>query len=78
MRAWREGDYPVSPFIYVTACDESGPRLESAQLMTPTEIDHFFNRIIFELKLLPKYAEQSRGAAKRELAHQQARMLRRA
>jgi hypothetical protein len=49
--------------------------VESAQLATDGEIDTFFNRMIFEFKLLPKDAEQSRKAAKRELALQQARML---
>ena len=70
MRGWRAGDYPVSPFIYVTASDESGPLLKSAQLITGGEIDHFFGRVTFESKLLPQHAKTSREAAKRELAHQ--------
>lgn len=74
MRKWRSGMYPVSPFIHLTARDESGPLFESAQLMTGGEIDDFFGRAVFRLRLLPKYAEQACEAAKRELAHQQARI----
>jgi hypothetical protein len=43
--------------------------------MTGAEIDHFFNRVIFEHKLSPKCAERSREEAKRELVRQQQRMF---
>ena len=75
MRNWQPEDYPVSPFVCVTVKDEGGPILESALLATEGEIDNFFNRIIFELKLLPKDVDRSREEAKHELAVQQARML---
>lgn len=78
MRAWKPGDYPIWPFICLAVRNEAGLLRESAHLMTDVEIDHFLDRIIFELKVLPKQAEQSREAAKRELTHQQARMLNRA
>ena len=75
MRAWRAGDYPVSPWVCVTARDESGPLLQSSHLMTDIEINHFFGRVTFELKLPPKHAQRACDEALQELAHQQARML---
>jgi len=76
MRDWRPSEYPTDPFVCVTAHDQAGSAIESAQLMTDSEIDTFFNRVIFELKVLPKTAEESRKAAKHELALQQARIRR--
>jgi len=75
MRNWRPGDYPVSPFIFVTANDKSGAILQSTQLMTSSEIDYFFNRVMREVTAPPKYIEPLREQTKRELALQQARML---
>jgi hypothetical protein len=74
MQAWRQGDYLVDPFICVNVMDQTGPLVESAHLMTDGEIETFFNRAIFELKILPKNAAQSREIAKHELAQQQGRI----
>jgi len=78
MRAWRAGDSPVSPWVCVTARDESGLLLQSSQLMTDIEIEHFFGRVTFELKLPPRGSQGACEEALRELAHQQARTLGRA
>lgn len=77
MRDWRPGEYPVSPIVRITAKDDTGRSLQSADLATEVEIDTFLNRIVFEFRLRPMTVANAREMAGRELALQQARMLRR-
>jgi hypothetical protein len=75
LRAWRPGDYPLQPFIRITAEDDSGSVLASSHLATSGEIDHFLSRVVFQLKVLPKQTGQLRDEAKRELRLQGERIL---
>jgi len=60
---WEKGDYPVSPFVHLSAgmySEEDGRVLLSAQLMTDLEIDHVVDGLKKEL-------EEFRAKAKKEL-----------
>lgn len=73
LRAWKKGDYPVSPFVHLslgTYMSEQDHILLSAQLMTDKEVDEVVDSLKGELDEFGK-------VAKRELRELREKMLRR-
>nr|VFJ44012.1 MAG: hypothetical protein BECKDK2373C_GA0170839_100730 [Candidatus Kentron sp. DK]VFJ53473.1 MAG: hypothetical protein BECKDK2373B_GA0170837_104229 [Candidatus Kentron sp. DK] len=71
LNAQKKGDYPISPFLYLSAgfySEDQGHVLLSAQLMTDSEIDYVVDGLKEEL-------EEFRTKAKNELKALHNKML---